>query len=132
MFTITDFDSKEKVVENIGTINEFGRSTQLRIYDLLTGVYSRILPQTDGRYVLTESGISARDPVDGELEITIEGEVKKDEIGEYKIIVKATDKNSNETSAEFTVKVKEKPVVTTRPATSSSSNKSSNTNSVAT
>lgn len=60
MFTITDFDSKEKVVENLGTINEFGISTQLRIHDLLTGIYSRILPQTDGRYVLTESGISAR------------------------------------------------------------------------
>lgn len=58
MFTIKDFDSKEKVVENLGTINEFGRSTQLRIYDLLTGIYSRILPQTDGTYAFAESGRS--------------------------------------------------------------------------
>lgn len=60
MFTITDFGSKEKTVENLGTINEFGRSTQLRIYDLSTGIFSRILPQTDGRYTFAESGISPK------------------------------------------------------------------------
>ncbi len=70
MFTITDFDSKEKVVENLGTINKFGRSTQLRIYDRLTGIYSRILPQTDGRYVLTESGISLNGFLSNVYEIT--------------------------------------------------------------
>ena len=58
MFTITDFGSQEKVVENMGTIKNFGRSTQLRIDDKSTGIYSRILPQTDGKYTLCESGIS--------------------------------------------------------------------------
>ena len=85
-----------------------------------------------GEEIDLKSGISAKDPVDGDLEFTIEGEVKKDEIGDYKITVKATDKNSNETSAEFNVKVKEKPVVNT-PTTSSSkssgSKNSSNTSS---
>mgnify|MGYP005754311623 CR=1 FL=1 len=56
MFVINDFDSKEKVVKDLGTIKEYG-GTQLRIYDLLTGLYSRILPQTDGTYSFAESGI---------------------------------------------------------------------------
>lgn len=57
-----------------------------------------------------KAGISAKDPVDGELEVSIEGEVKKDEVGEYPIKVKAIDKNSNESTAEFKVNVKEKPI----------------------
>ena len=57
MFIINDFDSKEKVVKGLGTIKEYGGS-QLRIYDLSTGIYSRILPQTDGTYSFAESGIS--------------------------------------------------------------------------
>lgn len=77
-----------------------------------------------GEEIDLRSGISAKDPVDGDLEFTIEGEVKKDEIGDYKITVKATDKNSNETSVEFNVKVKEKPTVA--PTTSSSSKNNSN------
>ena len=58
MFTITDFDSRETVVENMESIKKYGRSTQLRIEDKSTGIYSRILPQTDGKYTLCESGIS--------------------------------------------------------------------------
>lgn len=57
MFTINDFDGKEKVVKGLETIKECG-GTQLRIYDLSTGIYSRILPQTDGTYAFAESGIS--------------------------------------------------------------------------
>ena len=57
MFTINDFDGKEKVVKGLETIKECG-GTQLRIYDLSTGIYSRILPQTDETYVFAESGIS--------------------------------------------------------------------------
>lgn len=79
-----------------------------------------------------KAGISAKDPVDGELEISIEGEVKKDEVGEYLIKVKATDKNSNESTAEFKVKVKEKiipktttPKTTSGPKSASSSSSSS-------
>lgn len=57
MFIINDFDSKEKVVKDLGTIKEYGGS-QLRICDLSTGIYSRIFPQTDGTYSFAESGIS--------------------------------------------------------------------------
>ena len=58
MFTINDFGSREAVAENIETIKMYGRSTQLRIFDKSTGIYSRLLPQTDGNYTLCESGIS--------------------------------------------------------------------------
>ena len=94
MFTITDFDSKEKVVENIGTINEFGRSTQLRIYDLLTGVYSRILPQTDGRYVLTESGISPKGFLNELYGITEDLDIDDDSMELYEQVLNQIDKLS--------------------------------------
>lgn len=80
MFTITDFGGQEKVVENMETINNFGRSTQLRIYDLLTGIYSRILPQTDGKYTLAESGISPKGFLSDFYEITEELDIDADSI----------------------------------------------------
>ena len=58
MFTINDFGSRETIVKNMESIKKYGGSTQLRIYDKSTGIYSRILPQTDGKYTLCESGIS--------------------------------------------------------------------------
>ena len=72
---------------------------------------------------LTE-GIKARDIVDGELEIKVEGEVNTNTVGEYTVTIKAIDKNNNETVKQFIVKVEAKPVV----KTTTKSNTTNNTN----
>ena len=79
-----------------------------------------------------KQGIKATDPVDGDLEINIDGAVDKNKAGEYKIKVSAKDKNNNETTKEFKVTVKEKPkpqvavVKSTTSAKSSSSKGAAN------
>lgn len=49
------------------------------------------------------------DVVDGELEYKVSHKIKKDEAGDYKVTVTATDKHQNEQKVTFTVTVKEKP-----------------------
>lgn len=73
---------------------------------------------TVGDEINLKEGIKATDPVDGELEVVLDGTADTNTVGEYKITVKATDKNNNVETKEFTVKVIEKPVVETRVATS--------------
>lgn len=85
-----------------------------------------------GEDIDLKAGITAKDPVDGDLEFTVNGNVKKEEVGEYQIKVTATDKNSNESTAEFKVIVKEKPIInntkiTTNTSTNKKSSNSSNT-----
>lgn len=58
------------------------------------------------------SHISAKDPVDGALDIVIEGEdsLDIDTEGTYDLIAVAVDKNNNKTSKDFKVVVKEKEI----------------------
>lgn len=69
--------------------------------------------------------------MDGELEVNIEGQVNKDEVGEYPIKVIAKDKNGNETVQEFKVIVKEEEKIQSNQnkKTSTSSSSKSNNNS---
>ena len=62
-----------------------------------------------GTNIDLKEGITAKDKVDGQLDIQIEGTVDINKAGEYLIKVKAVDKNNNETTKEFKVNVKEKP-----------------------
>ncbi len=51
----------------------------------------------------------AYDPIDGDLEYTIEGSVDPETAGTYTISIHASDHNGNSSSAQYTVTVKEKP-----------------------
>lgn len=58
-----------------------------------------------------KDGITARDEVDGNLDIVVEGEVDTNIAGEYNIKVIARDKNDNTTEETYIVKVNNKPEV---------------------
>jgi len=86
---------------------------------------------TQGDEIDLKEGIKATDPIDGELEVIIEGEFNKDVVGEYTIVVKAVDSNNNEKEESFKVTVNEKVVekTTTTGSKSTSSSNSSNSSS---
>ena len=55
MFAINYFGNKKRIIDNVEDArNEMG--SQSRIYDYNTGIYTRILPSSDGRYGLAETG----------------------------------------------------------------------------
>ncbi len=73
---------------------------------VLSGVQDKEI--TIGEEVDIKAGMSAKDEVDGELEVTVEGEFDITKAGEYILKAKAVDKNGNETTQEFKLIVKEK------------------------
>lgn len=88
---------------------------------------------TEGDTIDLKQGITARDEIDGDLEIIIEGEVDTNKVGEYEITVKATDKNNNTTEVTYKVKVIAKPeevsestTTQSNQSTQSTTNKSNN------
>lgn len=90
----------------------------------------------EGDTIDLKQGITAKDEVDGELEIVIEGEVDTSKAGEYEIKVKATDRNNNTTEATYKVTVVTKQVVeeetTTKATTNTQTTGTSNSSSKAT
>ena len=66
-----------------------------------------VVVEFGGKYEAKDNIKSVTDPVDGDLEYTIEGEVDTKKVGTYtqKIITK--DLNNNETNKEFNVEVKD-------------------------
>lgn len=84
---------------------------------------------TEGDTIDLKQGIMARDEIDGDLEIIIEGEVDTNKVGEYEIKVKATDKNNNTTETIYKVKVNAKSEeVSENATTQSNQNTQSGTN----
>lgn len=84
---------------------------------------------TEGDTIDLKQGIMARDEIDGDLEIIIEGEVDTNKVGEYEIKVKATDKNNNTTETIYKVKVNAKSEeVSENTTTQSNQNTQSGTN----
>lgn len=88
---------------------------------------------TEGDTIDLKQGITARDEIDGNLEIVVEGEVDTNKVGEYEIRVKATDKNNNATEVTYKVKVNAKPeevsestTTQSNQSTQSTTNKSNN------
>lgn len=96
---------------------------------VLTGVHDSEIKIGDKFDV--KSGITAKDEVDGDLEVTIEGDLNLQKAGTYTLTAKATDKNKNETTQTFKVTVEEeKKVASSSSSTnSSSSNKTSSSSS---
>ncbi len=77
---------------------------------------------TEGDNIDLKQGITARDEIDGDLEVIIEGEVDTNKVGEYEIKVKATDKNNNTTEVTYKVKVNAKTEEVVKSENLSSSN----------
>ncbi len=111
-----------KTIENI-------KNCEIKVEDtknpVITGVSDKEI--IVGDEINLSEGISATDEIDGQLEVTIEGNVDNQKAGEYTIKAKAIDKNGNVAEQEFKVTVKEKTVAKTN--TTTSSNKSSNSTS---
>lgn len=79
-----------------------------------------------------KEGITAYDEREGNIEVTIEGEVDFTKVGSYQVKAVAIDHNGNKVEVDFTVTVKEKPKTTTstpKPSTPSNSNSSSSSSS---
>ena len=58
MFAINYFGNQKKILNNIEDERE-KIGSQNRIYDYNTGIYTRILPNQDGKYTFTESGVTS-------------------------------------------------------------------------
>ena len=101
----TTFLGKKEMIEVDNEITYLVRDTKAPIIE---GVTDKVI--TQGEEIDLKAGITAKDEVDGELDFTIDGEVNTNEPGEYKIVVKAVDKNGLETIKEFTVRVEQKQV----------------------
>ena len=101
---------------------------------IIEGVADKEITQGDS--IDLKNGITAKDEVDGTLDVTIEGTVDTNTVGEYKITAKATDKNGNTETKEFKVTVKEKEVENTTSNNNANNNVATNnkttTNSTAT
>lgn len=87
---------------------------------IIEGVADKEITQGDS--IDLKNGITAKDEVDGTLDVTIEGTVDTNTVGEYKITAKATDKNGNTESQEFKVTVKEKEVATENTTSNNDAN----------
>ncbi len=79
---------------------------------------------TVGDTINLADGITATDNVDGNVEVTIEGNADTAKVGEYSIKAKATDKSGNVAEETFTVTVKEKVIAENK--TTTKNNKQSN------
>lgn len=86
---------------------------------ILEGIENKEI--TVGDSIDLKAGVTARDEVDGALEFITEGEVDTNTPGEYKIVVKAVDKNGLETMQEFAITVTEKVEVQNKSTQTTSS-----------
>lgn len=82
-------------------------------FPTISGISDKEITQGDAIDIC--SGISASDPVDGNLETVIDENADINTPGGYTVKVSAKDKNGNETIEEFTVTVKEKPAPLPEP-----------------
>ena len=88
---------------------------------VLSGVENKEIKK--GEALDVKAGITAKDEVDGELPVTVEGTFDNNQVGEYTLTAKAVDKNQNEVTQTFTVTVKEETKKETTNTKNTSSNK---------
>lgn len=95
---------------------------------ILSGVKNRTIEE--GEEIDLKKGITAKDNVDGELEVIIEGDFNNEKAGKYTLKAKAVDRNNNEVEQTFTVTVEKKEQETENETTTANNGNysSSNTN----
>ena len=99
-------------------------------YPVIDGVTDKEITAGDSINVL--DGITAKDEVDGDLDVTQEGEIDTSKAGEYIVKIKAKDKNENETVKELKVTVNEKKEEPQKTTTNKNSESTSSKNSSST
>lgn len=123
-YTYKVFSEKTKVIENKKEIIITIKDT---VAPVLDGVKNQTI--TVGDTIDLLKGITAKDDVDGDLEVKVEGEVDTKTAGTYKVKIYAEDKSGNRTEGEMTITVKKKTTTTTKPSTSSSTKSSTGSSS---
>ncbi len=120
----------KEIKKDIKTSKDYNLVVEDTIFPILNGVTNRET-SVDSPLDLKE-GITAYDEKEGNIEVTIEGEVDFKKAGSYPVKAIAIDHNGNRVEQEFTVTVKEKaktPTSTPKPSTPSTSNPTPNKNS---
>lgn len=109
---------------------EVSRNVVYTIKDTKAPIIEGVEDKTivEGTDINLREGIKVYDEVDGDLEFEVIGEVDKNTVGEYTVSIKAVDKNNNETTKEYTVRVEEK-IQVNNTTSSNTNNKSNNKNS---
>lgn len=126
--------SKEMLFRNVANEKEIVWKVEDTQKPVLFGV--KDIEIEEGEKFDAKDGINAKDNIDGNLEVTIEGDIDNEKPGKYTLTAKAVDKNNNEVSQIFIVTVKEKEqedekieVANNKINNSSSSSNSSKNNS---
>ena len=104
--TVEGTDKYNQVVSNTDTTNIEVKYTKFPVLELKS---EKVEIVKGAGINLKENVSSAKDPVDGDLEVEVNGSVNKDQTGEYNVKVTAKDKNKNETSKDYKVVVNEAP-----------------------
>ncbi len=125
-YTYKIFKEETEVIENKKEIIITIKDTTAPILD---GVKDQTI--TVGDTIDLLKGITAKDDVDGEVEVKIEGEVDTQKVGTYKVKVYAIDKSGNQVEQEMTITVKKK-ATTTKPSTGTTTTKPSTNNNTST
>ena len=114
---------KLSVKDANGEIQEF--ECKLNIVDTvkpeIKGAKSKI-EMTAGDKVDLLDGITAKDAIDGEIEVKVDGKYDIDKAGEYKLKYVAEDKSGNKAEKEFTLVVNKKEETKTTTTTNKSNN----------
>ena len=110
-YTYKVFREETEVIENK---KEIVISIKDTIPPVLDGVKDQTI--TVGDTIDLLKGITAKDEVDGDLEVKVEGEVDTKTAGTYKVKIYAEDKSGNRVEQEMTVTVKKKTTATTKPS----------------
>lgn len=105
------------------TNKSFSLSVEDTKTPIIDGVEDKSI--TQGEQIDLISGIKAYDEVDGDLEIKLEGKVDTSKSGDYIVKVSAEDKNGNRAEKTFKVTVRAKTV--SKPSSTPSSSKKTNT-----
>ncbi len=112
-YTYKIFKEETKVIENK---KEIIIQVEDKDIPILDGVKDKTITVGDELSIL--EGITAKDEVDGDLEVKFEGEVDTSKAGTYKVKIYAEDKSGNRVEQEMTITVKKK-TTTTKPSTGS-------------
>ena len=123
-YTYKVFKEETEVIENKKEIVITIKDT---VAPVLDGVKNQTI--TVGGTIDLLKGITAKDEVDGDVEVKVEGEVDTKKAGTYKVKIYAEDKSGNRAEQEMTVTVKKKTTTTTKPSTGSSSSSSGSSSS---
>ncbi len=119
-YTYKVFKEETEVIENKKEIVITIKDT---VGPILEGVKNQTITVGDSLDLL--KGITAKDEVDGDVEVKVEGEIDTKTAGTYKVKVYAEDKSGNRTEQEMTVTVKKKTTTTTKPSTGTTTNSGS-------